>query len=59
MGTIRRYITNTFPRISYPHSEYEEIRNRQILDQSTRDIDVSVDSNNKAISAESMNVAQN
>ena len=57
MGTIRHYVTNTFPRINYSHSEYEKLRNWQISDQSTSDIDVSINSSDEAISTESTNPA--
>ena len=58
MDKIQRCVSNTFPCISYPHSGYKELRNWQISDQSTSERDVFVNSNNEAISSESMNVAR-
>ena len=57
MDKIGRYVSDTFSRISYPHSEYEELRNCQIPDQNTRDSEVSVNSNNGSITTESIHVA--
>ena len=57
MDKMRLCVSNKFPCISYHHSEYEELRNWQILDQNISDRDISVNINNKAISTESMNVA--
>ena len=55
MENTQLCITNPNTVIFYPHSEYEDLRNWQIPNQSTSDRNVSVNSNNEAISTESMN----
>ena len=42
----------------YPHSDYEALRNWQILDQNTNDSEVSFSSNNSSITIESMDEAR-
>ena len=58
MDEILRCVSNTFPRISYHHSDYEELRNFQIPDQNTNDSEVSVSSNNGSISTEPINIVR-
>ena len=55
---IQRYIIYTFPCISYPHSDYEELRNWKISDLNTSDSEVSFNSNNGYITTESLNLSR-
>ena len=55
---LRQCVNNSHPHIARPHSQYDKLRNWQIPDESIIDRDIAVNSNNEAISTESMNVAR-